>query len=104
MGNFEAKKVGKEMGHFGSSDGCMASDKDRKVSSGENNYGRRLTTVDVNDGQNLFNNFAYDEEKWADSAISLDNLKSFFRSQVYVEEKWAHNMQLFRAIFPEVQL
>ncbi|KAK4848797.1 hypothetical protein QYF36_017501 [Acer negundo] len=51
MGNFEAKKVGKEMGHFGSSDGCMASDKDRKVSSGENNYGRRLTTVDVNDGQ-----------------------------------------------------
>ncbi|KAK4848486.1 hypothetical protein QYF36_013703 [Acer negundo] len=64
----------------------------------------RYSLVEETLTKNLFNNFAYDEEKWADSAISLDNLKSFFRSQVYVEEKWAHNMQLFRAIFPEVQL
>ncbi|KAL5746743.1 hypothetical protein ACOSP7_023714 [Xanthoceras sorbifolium] len=33
----------------------------------------------------------------ADSAISLDNLKSFYRSQVYDEEKWALNMKLLRA-------
>ncbi|KAH7550745.1 hypothetical protein JRO89_XS13G0260100 [Xanthoceras sorbifolium] len=38
----------------------------------------------------------------ADSAISLDNLKSFYRSQVYDEEKWALNMVL--QLFPVIVL